>query len=165
MACYIVPIFNFRKLKSHYNPSGLIPSIWNENHPNLINPFTFYASIHGLIFTPRMMGEQTDGFKTEKEAEEAWKRCTVSFKAMLNDTGVWGIYRNHDVIEGRGPMVLDTIYRNPQKAAQYLFKRKGFRSEPEIINVGLGVSNPGSLFYHISYIDGLWDVKFIPYSG
>ncbi len=164
MAMYIVPIFNYNKL-DHHNPSGLSLSTWGQPGRKPTNPFTFYASIHGMIFTPRMMGEQTDGFKTEKEAEEAWQRCVTSFKLMLGDTGVWGIYRNKDEVEFRGPMVLDTIYRDPKKAAQYLFKQKGFRSEPEIINVGLGVSNPGSLFYHISYIDGLWDVKFIPYSG
>lgn len=161
MKVFITPIFDSTKpLPKSFDvlPESHKPNIHFTSR-NIFDPWTFYAVIHGLVMTPRDLGEETCGFKSEAEAKEAQKRCTERVTAMMNGVGVWCVF---EYSESNSMSKLHKVFRKPEGISEYILSKRGWGGEGKL-QFGMSNSIYNTIFYSADYTND-YSFKFVTYS-
>ena len=162
MNSFITPVFHVQKpLPKEFEvlPKTHIPNIHIKSI-KVVDPWTFYVVIHGLILTPLNLGEPSYGFKSKAKADDARQRCTNRITEMLDNTGVWIVFKPYD--DYRGPAIVDKICRNPEGLHEYILSKLGWVN-PATTDFSMDNSIYHTIFYSNYYNNG-YSFKFIPYS-
>jgi len=161
MKVFITPVFDSTKpIQKSFNqlPKSHIPNVHFTSR-NIVDPWTFYAVIHGLILTPRDMGEESYGFKSEKEAKEAQDRCAARVAAISSGVGVWCVFKYS---ETNSANKLDKVFRKPEGISEYILSKRGWGGEATI-QFSMSNSIYDTIFYSMSYTND-HSFKFVTYS-
>jgi hypothetical protein len=109
----------------------------------LQNPFTFIINFGDFKMLPDIIG-----FDTKLAA---LKYCGLIKDAFDIDKYVAVVLKNADFIEGRGPMLLDSVFKSPEKAYDYIKTQEGIYGSKQYQNLSYGVNIHGKLYGSISY--------------
>lgn len=109
-------------------------------------PYTFLVNIGDFQCLPMTGIAHTCGFATIKEAEAFLKSFVASLKGK-----VAVVTRNDDFTEGRGPMRVHKVFKNPNDAHHYVMKQGGIYGSPQRCQLSFGVNVNGELYGSIDY--------------